>query len=186
MITYSRTWSLDGQDVGELVTLPWPKETALNILVYLDVEIDHLVEVVEMTPTRLEIRSEHDADLKTSVFEGSVEEMRPVIEFAALSLLVGLLDGIDRDAVERYTRMLAGNPLVQTLGAYGILEYQQTNVLLLVACRVSMEDLERGMQLEMGDLVPALELANELGMSLSEALRMAAPSEPTDSNNLPA
>lgn len=163
-------------------------EGTLRALQSLEHYLENLVDVPEMTPTHLVVRSEIDAArLQTSTFEGSVEEMRPVIEFTALFLLVGWPGGdVDDNAVAEYAPLLEDNPLVKEIGLYEILEHQQSKACLLAALRVSKEDFVRGMELDMQDLVPALELAYELDVSLGDILRMAAPGDPASPDSLPA
>lgn len=130
--------------------------------------------IVNVGNTRLQVETWIFSCVDTSIWEGSAEEMKPLLELAYLYDLAAAehQDQLIQRAVEQ-SHVLNGNALLITMAAPLIMGANRLKVAVMLACGVQEKtDIEAGLQAKIGDLVAAAELAKVGECSFIEALSL--------------
>lgn len=155
------------EEVFDLGAHDIPGEAALRSLVVYELGYGGIV--IDVSPTHLIVRTQVLGSIDTTMFNGTEEEMRPLLEASAIVMEQVCNDQLSYDRIMRIT---GGSPLLIHLGADQLIGQARLQMAILHGIGVTDEnDVRTCLELDMRDMVAAMELSETEGLTLPAMVR---------------
>jgi hypothetical protein len=166
------------------------KESTMRALkVLIGCELKFGGNITDASETMLKVETKCFGCHDTSIFEGSVEEMRPLIDAARFYLQAcqrdeQVLKHVCSDAV---SGPYNGNPRLLDLGGPMLIGENRVKLAYLLALRVSEDEIDERMKMRLDDLEAVMALMADMKMSFHDVIAATTmPAATTDATAVAA